>query len=177
MGVATTDSGASESETQLCHGYNTSNGEIYIATNQRFLYYPSLNLVTNNGSANAYPVIKIKSGTDLASPSTVYYIKNNTNGGAIYFKTISNNLPEYEMTLRRTEIITIDTRIGRRGVTSNIRSSGFSLDDVTQLENFYLSPGVNNIELLGTISGGTISTQEVTITWNDTHWTFHGGHS
>ena len=156
--------------------YDSSNKLIFALTSG---YIPTITTVTNNGSANSYPIIRITAGYTVGLlPPAVFVIRNNTNGKSIYFNQWNiragggNSAP---LILNR-EIITIDCQPNGMGTRSNFRETNVPLDPVTQETDFFLAPGDNSIEI---ISLDAVDASPLTIEffWTDQHWTIAGGHS
>ena len=155
----------------------TSNS-IYIATNNADLNPPVTTSVTNSGSANAYPIIRIENGQSGTNVSNIFYIKNNTTGRALWFVPIRSSgayTSPTEGALLRNETITIDCRIEEKTVISSLRGKQFALDPSSNDGDFFLAPGVNSIEILTTPTTN-YTTLTVSLIWNETHWTVSGGH-
>jgi hypothetical protein len=157
------------------------NGYAIIAYSSGFIsLIPAITSVTNSGSVDVNPVIKLTGGftTGLLKPAC-YYIKNNTNGSAIYFDTYrlwDTDLTNNTTTMVYREVITIDCRPGRNGISSNIRKTDIPISPISQETSFFLSPGANSIEVL--TSDSTLSAPlTIEVFWTEEHWTFFGGHA
>ena len=114
-------------------GFNT-NGTVTMA---------ATTTITNNGSAEAFPIIEIKrvGGTGL----TLRSIRNETTGDEILM----------ELDLLDGETITLDLRTGRKTLTSDWRGNlaGEILPN-SNFATFSLLPGSNVIGIFRTSAGG-----------------------
>lgn len=111
-------------------------------------------VVTNNGDANAYPIIEV------TGPGEILQIKNSA----------INKTLELGVTLAGGEVVTFDLRPGYKTVTSNINGDMFSyLPIPNDMGKWYLAPGPNTISVA--IDNGGAAAE---ITHNDTHWSVDG---
>lgn len=108
----------------------------------------AITTVTNNGTANAYPVIEI------SGAGTVYEIANLTTGQRITFSGC---------TLASGETARLDLRPGRWTFGTLVRSLISTVLSPSNLATFYLAPGANRIAMMA--SGGT-----AVMHWRDRYW-------
>lgn len=159
-------------------GYNPENDNFLLSVNVQVCgTIPAQTIITNNGSTDAYPIIKIAPTYDGAKNVTnILYIRNNTNGKVLWFNAIDYGTYDYHYYLLKREVVTIDCRPNGAGTYSNFRVNQFQLDPITQEVDFFLSPGVNYLEVLSSDAtrGETLN---IEIFWTERHWTFAGGHS
>lgn len=122
----------------------------------------AVSTATNTGSANAYPVYRIKrEGGTSAGPRL---LRNLTTGKTVYF--------DYD--LLDGEELMIDFRPGRRVVTSSFfgRVTGAILRG-SQVSEFYLQPGANSIEYSNASTGAETITKS--LSWEIAHLSIDGG--
>lgn len=122
---------------------------------------PAVSTVTNGGTAIAYPVISIKrtGGTD----ATLTELANLTTGVQLKFA----------LGLMDGETITIDTRPGQRGITSDYRAALPQANlPLAGLSQFFLLPGENEIGVYVTESGSPTVT--VTMRWRSAYVSVQG---
>lgn len=115
----------------------------------------ALTTVTNNGSANSYPIIKI------IGPGQIYTLINYTTGEEIFF----NNL-----TLVDGETVILDLRPGKKTFTSSFRGNIINaIVEGSDVESFHLMPGENSISLL--IDDASA---EAFLLWDESHMSIDG---
>lgn len=130
------------SGTPPIYGIQVIDDDIYIGFNgSETASIPGTSSVTNSGSANSYPIVK------LTGPGAVESLANNTTGDILRFN----------LTLAAGEIAILDLTSGQIKFSSNFRPNllGTILSGST-LATFRLVPGVNVLSLL--ISGSTGAT-------------------
>ena len=111
--------------------------------------------VTNDGSATARPVIT------FVGPGRLVWISNYTTGDEMFF----------DLEALEDEVITIDTRVGSRGITSNWRSGSLLPRESSDFGNFRLVPGDNEIVALIRDSD---SNTELDLYFTPVHWSVEG---
>ena len=132
-------------------------GDLYIGYNGSGTATSSYtNTITNNGTADAYPVVHIKSTGGTST--TVSWLKNETTDRTVYL--------DYD--LQSAEELILDFRPGRRSITSSyfgdvwracLRGSEYS--------EFYLQSGANTISVYVSQVGSPTMVQYMT--WVTTH--------
>ncbi len=137
--------------------FQASNGAVYAggSVDQASGKTAGSTTVTNSGTANAYPVIT------MIGPGRLLWISNHTTGAKMYF----------DLDTLEDEIITIDTRVGTRGVTSNFRSGNLLPRESSDFGNFHLMPGDNKI--MAMIEDSTGNT-ELDLYFTPVHWSVEG---
>lgn len=115
-----------------------ANGELLMGTANGIAYTSGTTVISNTGSADAFPVIVISYSASATAVAPLYSIRNLTTG-----QTISFNL-----SLLPGETLTIDLRSGKKTVTSSIRGdlSGLVLPG-SPLQSFRLLPGSNRVNI------------------------------
>jgi hypothetical protein len=110
--------------------------------------------VSNNGSAESYPIIRIENAT------TLIRIVNETVGASINFGV--------DFTVGDTEILYIDFEGEQPRIYSNYRNdlSKYLLPGTSNLRDFRLLPGDNKI-LVSAV--GTSSDEDITVVWRETY--------
>jgi len=128
-----------------------SSGDYYSGT--------AITTVTNNGSSDVYPIIRIK------GPATLKCIVNRTTGAEIWF----NHGEDFNAVVAEEETLFIDLTLGRIRIYSNQRKSIPNILYVAQTSpsRFYLKPGDNNI---GILLEDTDSNTEAFVVWKNNHW-------
>lgn len=116
---------------------------------------PGTTTITNNGTANAYPVVKV------TGPGTVRELTNTTTGKTIQFSGL---------TLGSGETMTLDLRLFKKTLKSNLRPALNSKIQQSDLDEWALQPGANLVNLLITDSSATGS-----MTWELLHESVDGG--
>ena len=116
-----------------------------------------LTTLTNNGTANAYPVFR------LTGPGTVYSLRNYTTGDALYFN----------LTLQAGEVAYLDLTPGAIRFWSNARSNllGTILPG-SNLATFRLVPGANSVGLF--VAGTTDANTAAWAYWRKAHHSIDG---
>lgn len=155
---------------------NDNNGTIILAPQGG--YKPSTTTITNNGSADVNPIIRITAGYTVGLlPPAVFYIRNNTNGKSIYFNqyNVRAGGGDAAPLILNREVITIDCRPNGEGVYSSLREKEVPLDPVTQETDFFLCPGDNIIEVVS-LDSTDASPLTIELFWRELHWSFFGGH-
>ena len=138
------------------------NGDLYFGYSMTGSAYSSyVNAVNNAGTRTAYvkAVFSRSGGTSM----TVKWLKNETTGATLYLN----------YALLDGEKLTIDMRPGERQVISNYY--GNTLRAVlrnSDLGQFFLLPGNNNISCLVTVAGSP--TAEAYLLWQSVHWSVDG---
>jgi len=120
-----------------------------------------LQTITNNGTRSVYPklVINRSGGTS----ATVQWMKNETTGATLYLNH----------SLLDGETLTIDFSEGKRTIKSSLSGSTWSsILRGSDLGNFYLLPGNNNISVFVNESGSPTITAY--LQWRNTHWSADG---
>lgn len=160
--------------------YNKENGSILFASNNGEGQLSNTTVITNNGSADVNPIIRLTAGytAGLIAPA-VFYIKNNTNGKALYFNyfdVLNTGAGNVAPLIINREVITIDCRPNGLGVYSTLREKNVPLDPVSQETDFFLVPGDNYIEVV-TEDSTNASPLTIEFFYTELHWSFFGGHS
>lgn len=107
---------------------------------------------TNNGTATAYPVIKV------TGPGTLQRIENYTAGAVLYFNLAINT----------GETVTIDCRPGQRSITSDWRGNLYpQLQAGSDFALFRLLPGANTIIAY---MSGTSGAAAIRMYWQRRDW-------
>lgn len=110
-------------------------------------------MATNNGTAKAWPVIKI------TGPGPVYKLTNATSGDEINFS----------LTLLTGEVATLDLRPGYKTFVSSFRGNIINtILTGSNVVSFALYPGDNSISFLA--PGCSLS-----MTWDERHTSLDGG--
>jgi hypothetical protein len=122
------------------------------------LKHSALNLLTNEGTADAWPIFEFeRSG---AAPYTLYWIRNETTGKTLFF----------DYPLADGERVIIDTRPGRRSVSSNMWiNSAVRLKANSDLSEFYLVPGVNHLSVYAPKGNSYPGSLTANATWRIRH--------
>jgi hypothetical protein len=114
--------------------------------------------VTNNGSAEAFPVVVFSTSGGTA---ILYHLKNTSTDDEIYFN----------YTMQDGELATLDLRKGQKTFTStfsgNLLSQGKILEG-SDIATFHLLPGSNDISIY------TEANCTVTMQWDNQYLSFDG---
>lgn len=145
---------------------NKNNGTLVLGFNTSgtatAAYGIGTNIITNNSSANAYPIIKVKrtGGTGAA----LQWIQNQTTGKLL--------LCQYQ--IQNGETVTLDLRQGKKTVTSDFYGNviGRTALPGSDIATFCLQSGSNTILFYVSATGGPTITSQVT--WHDTFWSVDG---
>jgi hypothetical protein len=110
-----------------------SDGAAYIGySSSGTTYAAAVTSVTNNGTANAYPILS------CSGPGRLYELYNATTGEGIWFN----------LDILRGEVVTLDLRPGQKTFTSSIRGNIIStVLPGSEVSTWHLAPGANNVNL------------------------------
>lgn len=111
-------------------------------------------MATNNSTANTYPVFT------ATGPGRIYQLVNYTTRQFIRF----------DIDLQDGETVVLDLRPGKKTFISTFRGNVIStILSGSDVEDFYLAPGENNISILIDDASATAS-----LTWDERHWSIDG---
>jgi hypothetical protein len=142
----------------MCMAQRKSNGDLFIGMDTGGIVVNASNgvTITNQGSAEAFPIIYIKRSGGTSTK--LYYIRNETSGKQITFNAVD---------LLDGEQVLLDLRPGMRSCISNVIGNAWKyLDRTSDTASFTLLPGANLITV-EIVSAGS-PTVEIAASWKTT---------